>query len=261
MTKALLVISFGTSHRETRRATIERIEQDLAAAFPDRKFYRAWTSGFIRRRLLEQEGIACDSVAEALERLLSDGVTDLLVQPTHMLAGREANAALAEVRACRDSFARLAVGEPLLASADDIQALARALETIYGDTPEDCLLGLMGHGSADSAGNPYLELAACFDADGFSRFAVGTVEEEPGFAPILERARLRQPRLIRLAPLMVVAGDHAVNDMAGAEEDSWACRLQRAGFATECVLRGLGEYATLRQLYLEHARAARPVKC
>ena len=259
MSKALLAVSFGTSLKETRRATIERIEADLAAAFPERTCYRAWTSGFIRRKLQKQEGLTIDSVEEALARLAAAGATDLLVQPTHLLIGEEYGLLREALLAAGGSFETIRLGAPLLSTADDISRLAAVLGDVFADVREDEMLGLMGHGSAALTGNPYLKLDAELKAQGHANFCVGTVEEEPGFAPLLAQAEASRPRMIRLAPLMVVAGDHAHNDMAGLDDDSWKSRLEQAGFTVACDLRGLGEYAPLRQLYIEHARAAAPL--
>ncbi len=257
MKKGLLVVSFGTSCAETRALTIEALERDLAAAYPERKFFRAWTSGFIRKKLKASEGLSIDSVPEAMERILADGVTDLLVQPTHMMAGEEFSSVIDDIKAFRERFSSVSLGEPLLASSDDINLLAKALEQIFSSVGEDEMLALMGHGSSAVKENPYEKLNEVFAQDGFERFRVGTVEFEPGFAPILDAARLRRPERIHLAPLMVVAGDHALNDMAGDEEDSWSSRLKTEGFEVISVLKGMGEYASVREMYVSHANEAK----
>ena len=120
MKKALLAVSFGTSHAETRKRTIEAIERDLRDAFPERDFYRAWTSGFVRKKLRETEGLVIDSVPEAMERIRSDGIGDVLVQPTHMLAGGEFEKTEEEIRARRSHFSQIRLGAPLLAEREGI---------------------------------------------------------------------------------------------------------------------------------------------
>lgn len=259
MKNGLLVVSFGTSCFETRALTIEAIERELSAAFPERGFYRAWTSGFIRKKLKASEGLSIDSVPEAMERMLADGVSDLLVQPTHMMAGEEFTSVIDDIKAFRERFSRVCVGEPLLASQEDIRRLAGTLEELFGGIGDDEMLALMGHGSSFVTANPYEKLNEVFAQDGFERFRVGTVEFEPGFAPILDAARLRRPGKIHLAPLMVVAGDHALNDMAGGEEDSWSSRLKAEGFEVISVLKGMGEYASVREMYVSHANEAKRI--
>jgi sirohydrochlorin cobaltochelatase len=257
MKKGLLVVSFGTSCAETRALTIEALERDLAAAYPDRKFFRAWTSGFIRKKLKASEGLSIDSVPEAMERILADGVTDLLVQPTHMMAGEEFASVIEDIRAFKERFSSVSLGEPLLASPEDISLLAKALEQIFSSVGENEMLALMGHGSSAVRENPYEKLNALFEKDGFERFRVGTVEFDPGFAPVLDAAKLRRPKKIYLAPLMVVAGDHALNDMAGDEEDSWSSMLRAEGFEPVSILKGMGEYEAVREMYISHASKAK----
>ena len=256
MSKGLLVVSFGTSVAETREKTIAAIEKDLAAAFPERKAYRAWTSSIIRRKLKTTENLAVDSVEEALERMLADGIADLVVQPTHMLPGEEFGKVTRALEAYAPRFERLRLGKPLLTDSSDVQAVAAVLEDTFSDVGDDEMLALMGHGSADAKPNFYLLLTEAFRKDGKPNFCVGTVEEDPGFTPILAAARERKPKRIRLLPFMVVAGDHALNDMAGEGEDSWAGMLRKEGFRVECILKGMGEYPRVRAMYVEKARKA-----
>ena len=257
MSKALLVISFGTSYEETRKRTLEEIEKTLTEAFPDRVFYRAWTSGRILKKLRAAGGPVFDSLEEALERMERDGVTDVLAQPTFMVDGYEMQTALDTLRARLARFARMKAGKPLLADGDDIGKLAAVLERRFGGAVgPDEMLAFMGHGSNEMDRNVYTVLEDCFRRDGFPRFTVGTVEFAPGFSHVLDAVRERKPRRVVLAPLMVVAGDHATNDMAGEEDDSWKKQILREGVEARCVLEGLGEYPEIRGMYLEHAKAA-----
>ena len=257
-TKALLVVSFGTSYADTREKTIGALEAALASAFPDRRFYRAWTSGLIRRKIRKDTGEAIDSVEEALERMSADGVTDVLVQTTHMLPGEEFELLRSALAGAAGRFAAVSFGAPLLDAPGDAEALARAVEASFPDVGENEMLCLMGHGSEALKTNVYLSLNERFAAHGRDNIVVGTVEFDPGFAPVLERIRRREPDRVYLAPLMVVAGDHANNDMAGDEPDSWKSMVEAAGFPTVCVVRGMGEYPAVRELYVRHARAAAP---
>ena len=256
MKKALLAVSFGTSFAETRRLTLEAIEADLRRAFPERDFFRAWTSSMLTKKLRETEGVDIDTVPEAMERLLAAGVTDLLVQPTHMMNGAEFDKVRAAIEASAGRFPRLAVGAPLLSSPADVPALAKVLEGVYAGPVGSGLLALMGHGSARPEGAPYAALEQAFRADGFENFVIGTVEFEPGFAPVLEKVRSLRPEKVWLAPLLVVAGDHVLNDMAGDEPEAWANRITAEGVQVQCVLRGLGEYPEVREMYVQHARRA-----
>ncbi len=256
--RALLVVSFGTSVAATRVSAIGAVENALREAFPERRFCRAWTSGMLRRKLEKEEGLKIPSVTEALEQLAAEGVTDVLAQPTHLLPGEEYRKTEEALRAAAGRFESFTMGRPLLSEEADVPALARILEESW-PMPEGELLALMGHGSADMAFPVYAVLAERLERDGFRRACVGTVEFSPGVEPVLERVRREKPRRVHLAPLLLVAGDHAVNDMAGDEPDSWKNQIARLGAEPVCHLKGLGEYEAVRALYVEHARAARPV--
>ena len=257
MSKALLVVSFGTSFAETRKATLEAIEGALTQAFPDRTFYRAWTSGRILKKLRENGGPVYDTLDEACARMEADGVTDVLVQPTFMLDGFEMKMTADKVAGWTGRFAHIALGRPLLTDAADLEKLTKLLEQTYaGSVAPGDMLALMGHGSDRTDFNVYSLLEYNFRRDGFGRFAVGTVEFTPGFEPVLAQVRQEKPATVWLAPLMVVAGDHATNDMAGPEPDSWKSRLEREGAAVRCILKGMGEYPEIQTMYVEHAKAA-----
>ena len=247
MKKALLVISFGTLYKETRERTIEAIENDLKIAFPDRLFYRAWTSDFIIKKLDFQ----IDNVKEALERMLRDGVTDVIIIPTNIICGTEYNKIKDTSFLFRDKFDSIKLSSPLISDHEDIKALAKMIETEFSYVKSDEILALMGHGSKNV--NTYDTLNEIFAADGYPNFCVGTVEFEPGFRPVSDTIKKIQPEKVILTPLLVVAGDHAVNDMAGDNENSWKSRIHRYGIRTECIIKGMGEYKAFRDLYIKKA--------
>lgn len=292
----LLVVSFGTTHRETCRETIGAIEDDLAKAMPFRRLYRGWTSRMIIRRIEGRDGIHIDTVEEALERMAAEGITDVLTVPTHLIAGAEYDKVIAALREKAGCFDRLAVGRPLLDSPDDLDRLAevlagewlgdpdRATEASAGEWPDPgAALVLMGHGSAEreDANEVYVRQEEAFRRQGRNNVWVGTVEGRPSLDDVLEKMALagedapdqepeetadaRMPGQARgiqrvlLAPLMIVAGDHAVNDMAGDGPESWAGRLAAAGYDPQPVLRGLGSSAGVRVMFACHARDAGPV--
>ena len=256
--KALLVVSFGTSYEETRKLTIEAIEEDLRAAFPDRAFYRAWTSKIIKKKLLERDGLQIDDVKQALERMKADGIKDVLIQPTHMLAGIEFDDTISVIRAFSDEFHLITIGRPLIANEEDLNRLGRTLEEIFAEEIASGMMVFMGHGSEKNAFPVYELLQERFEQDGYGNVSVGTVEFTPGIEPVLEKIRALRPQKIWLTPLLVVAGDHATNDMSGDDEDSWKNRFTREGAEVTCIVKGLGQYPEIRNLYLEHAKAAVP---
>ena len=256
MEKALLVISFGTSFRDTCEKTIEALEKDLAAAFPERKFYRAWTSGFIRKKLKERDGLIILSPEEALEQMKQDGIQDVLIQPTHMLAGGEFEKVTAALKPYTDAFEKAVIGRPLMESEEDIRLFVDKLAEITGQIGADEIAVFMGHGSSETKIPVYDRINQICEETGRKQICVGTVEFEPGIAPVLEKVKELKPKKVYLAPLLVVAGDHANNDMAGDEEDSWKNQIAKEGCEVECILKGLGEYEAIRTLYVQHAKEA-----
>lgn len=258
--KGLLAVSFGTSYPDTRRRTVESVESDLCRAFPDRRFYRAWTSGLLRRKVERTEGLRIPSVEEALAQMAADGVTDALVQTTHLLIGEEFQKIQEAASTQGGQFTALAMGAPLVSDEEDVAALAKAVEQIYGDLPTLELLALMGHGSNCMEIPVYELLERQFRRDGYDNICIGTVEFSPGIAPVLQRVREQRPARVHLAPLLLASGDHAVNDMAGDEPDSWKNQIARLGADVVCHLNGLGEYEAVRSLYVAHARCARVIR-
>lgn len=254
--QALLAVSFGTSHFDTLEKTIAAIEADLAAAFPERTVFRAFTSGMILRRL-EKEGTHIDSVPQALERLAGEGFAHVIVQPTHILNGDEYDKLLAQAAPYAGRFGRLAFGRPLLTDLEDYRALAAALtEDLPAPAAGNAVL-LMGHGTGHYANAAYAQLEYLLRDQGRRDIVIGTVEGYPGFEEALRRLEeLPGLRRVELRPLMVVAGDHAKNDLAGEESDSWKNRLAAEGYAVTCTLRGLGEYPAVRAIFTAHAREA-----
>ena len=256
MKKALLVVSFGTSHEDTRRKTIDRIEAALAAAFPDRSLYRAWTSGMIIRKLAKN-GTQINTVSEAMEAMLRDGVTDLLVQPTHILNGVENDNMIRDISAYCDRFERLEFAAPLLSSDDDMQRVVEIFADRFSDLSEDTALVLMGHGTSHYVNPVYAALDYRFKECGHDSVFVATVEAYPALENLIALLKAQSRiRKVLLTPFMIVAGDHAKNDMSGDEEDSWKNQLAKAGYSVECCVRGLGEYDEICDLLVDHARQA-----
>lgn len=251
--KALLVVSFGTSYAKTRQRTIGAIERTLAERFPDRDVRRAWTSTFIIKKVAKTEGLAVDTPEEALQKLADAGVRDVIVQPTHLSDGFENRRMLEIVSSFADRFERLAVGRPLLDTEEDRARVARIMRGLCRD---DQALLLMGHGSAKHPVPVYEQLQRCFDVIGADNVFVGTVEGSPAFEDAKARLDRSGYRKVILAPLMIVAGDHAVNDLAGEAPESWQKRLEADGCSTEAILAGLGEYEEIRDMFAEHAEHA-----
>ncbi|WP_297208772.1 sirohydrochlorin cobaltochelatase [uncultured Flavonifractor sp.] len=255
--KALLAVSFGTSHADTLEKTIAAIEADLAAAFPERTLRRAFTSGMILRRWRRERGVELDDVPTALEKLAEEGYTDVLLQPTHVMNGEEYHKLSAQAEKFRRRFIRMAVGVPLLTAAEDYLELGRALLEVLPPRAAERVVVYMGHGSEHQANSAYALMEYAFHDLGRTDILVGTVEGYPDFAAVLRRLAERpQAKEVELRPLMTVAGDHAKNDLAGEEENSWKHVLESMGYGVTCVLTGLGEYSQVRALFVKHAGQA-----
>ncbi len=251
--KGVLVVSFGTSYEETRRKTIDRIEERIAAGFPQYAVYRAWTSGMIRRKVLKRDGLRILDVKEALMQMHDDGITEAIVQPTHVLNGIENEQMTQEVLACREWFRHIVIGAPLLTSQRDCD---RIVQVVAGELhpAEDEALVLMGHGTEHYSNAIYAALDYRFHDAGYPNIFVGTVEAYPPFESVLKRVRDSGLKRVVLAPFMIVAGDHASNDLSGEGEDSWKSRFEREGFEVRCVPKGLGEYEGVRDMFVSHVR-------
>lgn len=250
--KALLVVSFGTSHAETREKTIGAIERDIAASYPEYEVRRAFTSGMILKVLAKRDGIFIDNVAEAMNRLISDGFQEVLVQPTHVIPGDEYEGMVADVMMYKDQFDKLAIGTPLIYHKEDYAKVIPALIEQVPQLGNREALVLMGHGAEHPIDSVYAALDYRFKDIGHHNVFVGTVEGYPDLDTVFRHVNDFHPDRVILMPLMVVAGDHAVNDMAGDEEDSWKTVFEKAGYEVECILKGMGEFQAIRNIYLEH---------
>lgn len=252
--KAILAVSFGTSHNDTRKITIDAIEQDMQAAFPDYALYRAWTSKMIIKKVNARDGVHICNVKEAMEKMLQDGITDVLVQPTHVINGIENDLMKEDALAFQEQFHSISFGDPLLTSEQDNLAVIDAITSEFKTLTKDEVLVLMGHGTTHYANAIYAALDYTFKDKGYSNIFLGTVEAYPTMESLLKMVHAYQPKKVVLAPFMIVAGDHVKNDMASDEPDSWYSQFKAAGYDVEPVLKGLGEYTGIRKLFIEHLK-------
>ena len=253
--KAILIVSFGTSHTATREVTIDAIERDMRSAYPDCPVYTAWTSKKIIARIQSREGIHIDNVAEAMERIHMDGITDVFIQPTHVINGIENETMKEDALMFQNCFHSISFGSPLLTSADDSKKLIQIINNEFKSLESDSCLVLMGHGTTHYANSIYAALDYQFKDSGYPNVFLGTVEAYPDIHSLLKQMHALHPKKIILAPFMIVAGDHAANDMAGDTPDSWRSQFEQAGYEVECVMKGLGEYPGVRQLLIEHLKS------
>ncbi len=251
----ILVVSFGTSYNDTRDVTIGATEEAIAAAFPDYEVRRAFTSQTIIDKLLSRDNLKINNVTEAMAELIADGVTTLAIQPTHVMNGKEYDDLVAEVQPFADSFESLVIGAPLLSSTEDYFALIDVINAEYPRAEGEVLV-LMGHGTHHFANATYPALGYMLKDSGINDVIVGTVESYPDIDTVLKQVAELDPKKVILAPLMIVAGDHASNDMAGDEEDSWKTIFKAEGYEVEPILRGLGEFEGVHNLFIDHLNTA-----
>ena len=275
--KELLVVSFGTSFNDSRVADIKSIEDALQEANPDWSVRRAFTAQIIINHIQARDGEKIDNMEQALERAVANGVKQLVVQPTHLMHGAEYDEMCAAIDKVRDKFESVEIAEPMLGEVGsdatvinaDKEAVAKAVvaaalsESGYESTAAAKDAGvayvLMGHGTAHVAKVTYSQMATQMDKLGYENVFIGTVEGEPedtSCEAVIAAVKEAGYTTVVLRPLMVVAGDHANNDMAGADEDSWKTMFEAAGFTVNCQISGLGRIADVQALYVAHSKAA-----
>lgn len=253
--KAILAVSFGTSHSDTRAVTIDAIEQDFQNAFPDYSLYRAWTSKMIIKKLKSRDNIHVNTVKEAMEQMRADGITDVLVQPTHVINGIENDLMKEDALSYREFFHSISFGNPLLTTKEDSMEVIQAVADEFSGLKEEEVLVLMGHGTTHYANAIYAALDYTFKDKGYKNIFLGTVEAYPSMESLMRMVKEYNPSKVILAPFMIVAGDHAKNDMAGDDPESWYSQFKAAGFPVSTVVKGLGEYPGIRRLLVKHLTA------
>ena len=276
--KEILVVSFGTSFNDSRVQDIKSIEDAIQAAFPDWSVRRASTAQIIINHIQARDGEAIDNMDQALERAVANGVKELVVQPTHLMHGAEYDEMMEALEGYKDKIETIRVAEPLLGEVGSDAAVINAdkeavAKAIVADTAADggfadaaaaakegTAFVLMGHGTAHVAKVTYSQMQTQMGKLGYDNVFVGTVEGEPeetACEAVIEAVKAAGYKNVILRPLMVVAGDHANNDMAGDEEDSWKSLFEADGSfdSVTAQIAGLGSIAEVQDLYVAHTRA------
>jgi cobalamin biosynthesis Co2+ chelatase CbiK len=275
----ILVVSFGTSFNDSRAKDISSIEKAIADANPDWSVRRAFTAQIIINHVQARDGEKIDNVDQALDRAVANGVKNLLVQPTHLMHGAEYDELCEALDKYADKFESVTVAEPLLGEVgsdatvinDDKKAVAQAVvdaavksagfDSLDAADKDGTAFVFMGHGTAHTAKVSYSQMATQMDKLGFKNVFIGTVEGEPeetACENIIETVKAAGYKKVILRPLMVVAGDHANNDMAGDDDDSWKSMFEASGAfdSIDCQIEGLGRIEAVQKLYVEHTANA-----
>lgn len=258
-TPVILVVSFGTSYNDSRHITIGAIEDAIRETYPDYDVRRAFTAQIIIDKLAERDGIVIDNFEQAMDKLVEEGVQKVVVQPTHLMAGYEYTDVLNSLQQnYADKFDAIVLGDPLLTSDEDYNDVVEAIcdATAEYDDGQTAIC-FMGHGTEADSNEDYAHLQQVLTDAGHTSYFVGTVEATPTFDDVVEAAQAAGFTRAVLRPLMVVAGDHANNDMADTEDpDSFASKFIAAGFEVECVVEGLGQLVAIDDIYVRHVADA-----
>ena len=275
----LLVVSFGTSFNDSRVKDIKGIEDALQAAYPDWSVRRAFTAQIIINHVQARDGEKIDNMQQAMDRAVANGVKNLVVQPTHLMHGAEYDEMMEMIDEYRDKFESVAVAEPLLGEVgtdatvinEDKEAVAKAVtaeavatagyDSVEAAAKDGTAFVFMGHGTSHTAKVSYSQMQTAMQTLGYDNVFIGTVEGEPESTScenVIEAVKAAGYTKVVLRPLMVVAGDHANTDMAGADEDSWLSQFEASGAfdSVDCQIAGLGGVADVQQLYVAHTKAA-----
>ncbi|PRR85106.1 Sirohydrochlorin cobaltochelatase [Clostridium luticellarii] len=250
--KGILVVSFGTSILETLKSCIENTEQEIRNKFKGYEVRRAFTSGIIIRKLKREMGIEIDTVAEALLNMKNEGFSEVYVQPLHIMPGDEYDKIVLDVKKYGSFFDKLVVGRPVLYRKDDYVTAAKALENQLPLLKQNEAVVLMGHGSSHPGNAIYAMFQYVLEDMGMKNIFIGTVEGYPVIENIIPKLRDNKIEKVILMPFMVVAGDHALNDMAGDDSNSWKEILKSKGFEVSTYIHGLGENRAFQRIYVQH---------
>lgn len=248
---AVLMVHFGTTYDDTRALTIDAINAKMKAAFPGVEMREAWTSRIILRKM-KARGVERPNPTEALIRLHEEGYTHILVQSTNIIEGTEMKELRREVESLSLNFKDIRIGNPLLYSSEDYAVVVKAVTAAMDAAVKGGQKLLVGHGTPDPATASYAMFDYMLKSQGHPAYHVGTVEGYPTFEDALRLLKSGNSKVVTLAPLMFVAGDHARNDIAG----EWKDDLQNLGYKVNLYLKGLGENPDVQDLYIAHARFA-----
>jgi len=259
---AILLVSFGTSYRESREKTIYVLLRQIQEEFPSIPVYLAFTSEMILKKIYDEEKISIDTVKEALKRMAQEGISRVFVQPTHIINGLENDEMNRILQNSKQQFSGgIFVGTPLLTDIEDYRQVLKVLREEWEELgihvsreTSDTAIIMMGHGTSHYANAVYPAFDYLIKESGYQNIYIGTVEGYPDIDTVLRLIKRTNTKKIVLVPFMFTAGDHAVNDMAGIKPHSWKSIFEREGYEVECVMKGMGEYKKIRECYIQHLK-------
>lgn len=253
----IMVVSFGTSYNDSRRETIGAVEKAIIAEFPEWDVRRGFTAQIIIDHVYNRDGEVIDNFGQAMDRAVDNGVKVLVIQPTHLMPGFEYNDVVDEAAQYADAFEKIVIAKPLLDTDEDFVKVA---EIITAETAEyvddETAVVFMGHGTEAPSNEVYSKLQDVLTDAGYDNYFITTVEAEPSFETTIAAVKEAGYTKVVLEPLMVVAGDHANNDMAGDEEDSLKSMFEAEGIEVQCVIKGLGSMEGIQEMYIQKTNDA-----
>lgn len=254
--KAILVVSFGTSYIATLEKNIAAIEKEIQHHYTDYTIYRAFTSQTIINKLQKRDNIKIDTVDEAMEKIVRQCYTTVICQPTHIMHGLEYEKMIDTIKPYEEVITDIRYGAPLLSSSQDYDKVVEAVMQQNRYLTEKDTLILIGHGTEHFADASYAALNYRFCANGYDNVLVGTVEGYPDIEVVLKKLQKRDSNTVYIVPFMIVAGDHANNDICGDAEDTWKTKIAKQGYTVKTIVKGLGEYKGIRDIFIEHIQSA-----
>jgi len=254
--KAILVVSFGTSYSDTRELTIKATEDAITKEFPEYEVRRAFTSQIIIDKLEKRDNLIIDNPEQAFKKLKDEKFSEVIVVSLHVMNGAEFHDVKAVVEENKENFDTLVLGNALLTHNENYTELVEAMELQMPELADNEAVVFMGHGSHHFANATYAALDYNFKDLGHKNVFIGTVEGYPMIDSVMAALEEKNIEKVTLMPLMLVAGDHAENDMGGDEDDSWKTILKKAGYSVDVYMHGLGENEAVREMYIQHVREA-----
>ena len=248
--QGILIVSFGTTNKNAEEKSIIALECYIRERYENCKIIHAYTSSIIRK-ILKKRGETIYSMEEAFDVFLEEGINKVSVLPTHLIYGEEYEKIQSVVDSYQMKFNQIKLGAPLLKDAQDMKTIANILQTEYPMGEEECLV-LMGHGTEHYCNTVYAAMEYTCHEQGSKHMFVGTVEAYPEIDVVIKKVKENNYKKATLIPFMFVAGDHAINDMAGEDERSWVNQMRKHGINAMTVLKGLGEYERIKELYCSH---------
>lgn len=261
--KIIIVVSFGSSYEQTRKKTIEAIENKIINKFYDYKVKRAFTSQVIIDKLHKRDNIKIDNVNQAMKNLIDirSDIEEIIIQPTHIINGFEYEEMIETVKQFESKFKLINYGKPLLSDNEDYKQLVEILLSESRKyNKKNTAIVFVGHGTKHNANFVYIKLDKFFKDKGYLNYFVSTIESNPSFNDIIKQIDKLDVNEIVLFPLMIVSGDHVINDISSDEKGSWKNSFESKGYKVKCILKGLGEYSQIQDMFVKHIENAKSSK-